>query len=79
MIEVPRAKTNNMDEPGPCWQGGQRLGMPRTALMKCPQGHIASLSGHEIATDGTVTPSVVCPEPGCGFHDYVKLLIWSPE
>lgn len=31
---------------------------------------------HEIASDGTVSPSVVCD---CGFHDLVKLEGWCPN
>lgn len=44
----------------------------------CPNGHAAWLSEHEIAhSDGAVTPSVVCPEDGCDFHDMVRLVDWS--
>lgn len=37
-----------------------------------------SLANHKIADDGTVTPSVVCPQenvecPRCGFHEFVRL------
>ena len=31
-------------------------------------------SQHEIAADGTVTPSIVCD---CGFHESIKLLDWA--
>ncbi len=48
-----------------------------TAMMACSNGHVASLSDHEIAADGSVTPSVVCPETGCDFHEYVKLNGWT--
>jgi len=33
-----------------------------------PAGHVATLSNHHIGSDGTVTPSVQCPQ-GCGFHE----------
>jgi hypothetical protein len=58
------------------WKGGQTPG-GRTALFKCPNGHIGSLSGHEIAEDGTVSPSVVCPHEGCDFHEFIKLGGWK--
>ena len=49
----------------------------RTALMKCPLGHIGDLSDHEIAADGTVTPSVQCGHLACTFHDFVVLQDWK--
>ena len=60
------------------WKGG-RTPAGRTALLSCPDGHIASLSQHTIAADGTVSPSVVCPEPGCDFHEHVRLVGWEAE
>lgn len=54
------------------------------ALVTCPNGHEATLSGrvHAVATDGTVSPSYVCPygrvgEP-CSFHNFIKLEGWTP-
>ena len=52
----------------------------RTANVSCPTcGQVASLSGHSIAADGMVTPSLVCPYPGCTFHEYVKLEGWRAD
>jgi len=51
----------------------------RTALFACPNGHIGSLSDHEIADDGTVLPSVVCPHEGCDFHEFIKLEGWQSD
>lgn len=51
----------------------------RTAHVKCAEGHIASLSGHEIAEDGTVSPSVVCPWEGCDYHEIVQLIGWGDK
>ena len=45
-------------------------------MLICPKGHIGQLD-HTIAEDGTVSPSVVCPESGCGFHEYVRLEGWK--
>ena len=41
------------------------------------KGHEGLLTDHDIAADGTVTPSVVCTEEDCGFHDWVKLVGWE--
>lgn len=43
----------------------------------CPNGH-AGVLAHVIREDGTVQPSVVCPEDGCGFHEYIQLADWKP-
>jgi hypothetical protein len=48
----------------------------RTALVACPQCGREAMLDHEIAADGTVSPSVQCPFPGCSFHDQVQLLGW---
>lgn len=45
--------------------------------IRCPKCSYAAALDHEIAADGTVTPSVECPS-GCGFHDAVKLADWVP-
>jgi hypothetical protein len=48
------------------------------AIVVCPKcGHWARLN-HEIAEDGTVTPSLICPY-ACGWHDWVKLEGWRKE
>jgi hypothetical protein len=41
----------------------------------CPScGHRSSLGNkHEIAPDGSVSPSYVCTHDGCGFHENVVL------
>jgi hypothetical protein len=31
--------------------------------------------GHDIAQDGTVSPSVGCPQ--CGYHEFIKLEGWQ--
>lgn len=49
----------------------------RSAHVCCPGcGQTMSLRNHHIASDGTVTPSVVCGLD-CGFHDMVKLVGWT--
>ncbi len=52
----------------------------RSADLVCPLcSRWASLMDHEIAADGTVSPSVGCPYEPCPFHENpVRLLGWSP-
>jgi hypothetical protein len=60
------------------WHGG--------VILICARGHRAVLrtatvqqvEAHEIADDGTVTPSVQCFEPGCDFHENIVLEDWQP-
>ncbi|KKM04753.1 hypothetical protein LCGC14_1761110 [marine sediment metagenome] len=48
-----------------------------TARVSCAGcGEMASLSGHSIDVEGRVTPSVVCPRKGCGWHVSVTLVGW---
>lgn len=67
---------NNNHLPG-TWKG---LGTPngRSASFTCPNGHVGTLSDHDIAADGSVTPSVVCSYDGCDFHEYIQLEGWQP-
>ena len=52
----------------------------KTALIYCPKcgDFKASLAGtHEIAKDGTVTPSLICGAETCDFHEHIKLQDWQ--
>ena len=45
-----------------------------TARLGCPGcGTISPMSDHEIAADGSVTPSVGCPND-CGYHEVGVIL-----
>jgi hypothetical protein len=46
------------------------------AWIRCPGCKKVAPLDHEIAKDGSVTPSVVCPHEGCSFHDFIKLEDW---
>ncbi len=66
------------------WKGGPLTWWPvtradgrRNAMVACGRGHIASLADHTIGPDGTVTPSLVCPETGCDWHEWVRLDGWD--
>jgi hypothetical protein len=45
--------------------------------MACTYGHLLTLREHSIEADGMVSPSVLCPEPDCTFHAYVRLEGWN--
>lgn len=75
-IDIPYGKAERLR---PSWWGGESPGNKRTALMRCPNGHIASLLDHVIDKDGFVNPSVNCPEGSCSFHNHVRLIGWDPE
>ncbi len=55
------------------WWFNVLTGGRKIAITRCSNGHVGSLEDHEIAPDGTVSPSVVCQVEGCDFHDYIKL------
>ena len=48
--------------------------------LQCPNGHRTAYGfdkdGHTISADGLVTPSTVCPEESCDFHEFVLLEGW---
>ena len=59
---------------GPWWWRTDTEGLTyRPVWLRCPNGHLGTLVDHEFAADGTVTPSVVCADPGCGWHEDVRL------
>jgi len=74
MFEVPYA--SDSDAAGPWWRY-LRTEDGLSAWMKCPNGHLATLTDHQIDANGTVAPSVVCPED-CSFHEFVRLVGWDP-
>lgn len=53
----------------------------RSAVIACPNacGFKSALGySHKIASDGTVSPSVICGNEACDFHDWIKLEGWTP-
>lgn len=58
---------------------GQWMASLDNALISCPTcGKFGSLGNHEVAPDGTVSPSLVCPWKPCLFHDSGRLKDWKP-
>lgn len=75
MIQIPRSHPDSM---WPSW-APLRDGDRKSATVVCPAGHLGVLTDHTIADDGTVTPSVVCPEQGCGWHEHIRLGGWPGD
>lgn len=47
-----------------------------SASIHCPECDFKYYLDHDIASDGTITPSVQCPTQGCNFHHHVRLEGW---
>lgn len=60
-------------DPSGSWRHG--LG---GAVVTCPGCQEERALDHDVAADGTVTPSLDCPTKGCSFHDHVQLANWPP-
>lgn len=90
MVEIPRlpeCRTWSGDLPagglGWFWWDTPEDDFGGQVMIRCPHGHIATLSAgkHQIAADGTVTPSIyflgLCgdKEP---FHEFGRLAGWMP-
>lgn len=45
-------------------------------MVRCDKGHDCHL-GHDIAADGSVSPSMVCGVKGCAWHEFGRLLDWD--
>ena len=81
-MKIPRNPTGHVDHtPGPWWfafrdalPGREKRLVP---VMMGTCGHAFVLTGHVLAPDGTVSPSVVCPYHPCWFHEFVVLEGWA--
>ncbi len=59
------------------WKGLKTSG-GRKASFSCPLcGGLGTLSGHEIDPMGGVSPSVVCHNDRCSFHEHITLEGWE--
>lgn len=70
-IRVPRRTDDDTGSAAAWWY------FAGTAMLRCPNCGRQCFLNHEIAEDGTVNPSVICPFAGCGFHDWITLVGWS--
>jgi len=77
-LDIQRCADNTIPPPPMQWAACHSSTIERyKATMTCANGHVLTLQGHAIHRDGTVSPSVVCPEKGCPFHEYVRLANWT--
>lgn len=77
MVILKRAEPESRWDAAPLtWWPGTSDGK-RTAIVACVNGHAMSISSHAIAADGTVSPSLVCPIDGCGWHVFARLDGWE--
>lgn len=62
-----------LDIPWPAWER-KKLDGEYVIWIYCPKcSQRGLLDDHIILSDGTVTPSVVCGNEGCDFHEQVRL------
>ncbi len=62
------------------WKGLKLSTGQRSADFTCPDcGQLAALTHHTIDWKGGVNPSVVCPNNGCKFHEYILLEGWHDK
>lgn len=60
-----------MTEPLTWDKGGKGI-----VLVKCKCGWIGNLVDHDVDDEGGVSPSVICANEECDFHEYVILDGW---
>lgn len=78
MITLERFGVQHQETPKGKWQPITSDG-EKTALIYCPNcgDFKASLAGtHKISEEGIVTPSLVCGNGDCDFHEHIKLQGW---
>ncbi len=76
MIDLRRSYSLPFEDEPLTWKPVTSDGV-QTATLVCSKGHAGLIAEHEVAADGTVTPSVVCTQDGCTFHEFVKLAGWD--
>ena len=76
MIVVPHGSPYAGDSPAPCWVSTLSPDDGWKVVVKCGNGHAASLANHAIDPDGIVTPQLACPEDGCGWFEDIRLEGW---
>lgn len=48
-----------------------------SVFVVCPGCRTTLRLDHAVADDGTISPSLDCPIPGCAFHDFCRLVGWA--
>jgi len=78
MIELAET-TSPMFAQEPLTWAAFKLDGVLTARVSCFRGHSGLIPDHDIAADGTVSPSLACTWKGCHWHEFIRLTDWKPE
>lgn len=75
-VEIPKIQPTDY-ETAPGWwpMDADRPRRPPT-FVRCENGHQADIRNHTVSEDGTVTASLLCHNPECGWHVMGRLLDW---
>ncbi len=78
MLSIPRSPVSMRkgSPPGSWWSNSTSDGSLTIVSLLCPLCQRAFALRHQIAGDGTVSPSVVCPHGVCGWHQFIRLDGW---
>lgn len=68
MLKIPRGQALQ--------NGTYFVGYAQKIWFTCPRCGLLGVLDHEVADDGVVSPSVVCANPDCDFHDQIQLEDW---
>lgn len=72
-----REHVGNGSPPRMHWKASHPSTIKRfKAEVTCSRGHGIVLRDHTVEANGRVVPSIVCKEPGCDFHEIVRLDGW---
>ncbi len=75
--QAPRSWGSGPVAPPLSWRPIRQQDGPDTALVTCDKGHWGLICNHEIDPQGEVSPSLICVEPTCGWHVWVRLEGWG--
>lgn len=56
---------------------GWKMPFPGRVIVTCPECNETGGLDHDVSVQGFVTPSLVCPNDACSFHDWVALQNWN--
>lgn len=80
-VQIPKVSKTHRGSAG--WFPVERAAQGRPPRVRvicggCGKFHL-TLSDHAIFKDGTVHPSLLCPDDDCGWHVFGKLQDWNPD
>ncbi len=76
-LDIQRSYTEPFDNVALTWKPVTQKDVLDTATVVCARGHSGLIDEHRIASDGTVSPSLVCTQNGCDWHIWVILRDWE--